>query len=196
MVIVRVREHGEVRVRDIYAEARGVFEEQAARAAVEEQLFPARLDPEAQAVLGAHALPGAVVHKAGYFHALAPSADNAVDEGRELGLLRAYGIGPRPSCSAACMALASSFAWMEARLSPAATASPTFLCSTRPTERSISLSLVARPAAEVHAHEADARGVDVVYITSDRCRCLEHDGGVGQQRGVVYLARVAALGAG
>lgn len=94
------------------------------------------------------------------------------------------------------MALASSFAWMEARLSPRRHRVADLLVQ-HEADGEVDLAVLGRAAAaEVHAHEADARGVDVVYITSDRCRCLEHDGGVGQQRGVVYLARVAALGAG
>lgn len=50
-------------------------------------------------------------------------------------------------------------------------------------------------AAQVHAHEADTHGVDVVYITRRGRGHLKPHRGLGQEGGLVDLAGVAALGA-
>ena len=72
VVVMPVGEHGEVRLPHVYAQARGVLQKQPVRAAVEEELLPAGLYPQAQPVLGPEAGQGAVVHKAADLHSAAP----------------------------------------------------------------------------------------------------------------------------
>lgn len=82
---------------------------------------------------------------------------------------------------------------MVARLSPFSTLSPTFLCRITPTERSISLSFVALPAAEVHRHKADMLGKNAPDIAGDLGRDFKLHLRVRQTRGVIDVIAVAVL---
>ena len=85
VVVVAVAEDAGLGLRDVDAEPLRVAEEGVRLPGVEEELVPGGLNLEAEAVLGAEAVEGAVVDEAGYLHACSSALTMAFTKGTASG---------------------------------------------------------------------------------------------------------------
>ena len=194
-----VGEHGEVRLPHVYAQARSVFQKQPVRAAVEEEASSRRPLSTGSARARPRSRRRAQLSTRQLIFTAPPPPQRMMSRTKGAALRALPGLFRRPRSAAPPRGGRSPRPargwWRGSR--PPRRRRPRFLCSTRPTERSISLSFVARPPPRCMLTRPTPIGVDVVYVTSKQgAGTSSRTGAWGRREGVVDLAGVAALGRG